>query len=95
MEQSKFVKMRRLGCMIVLRMRYPGPCSHTLDFAGSFDGLVVHRILVRQRPFKHIADDLHIAVRMGTEASALFDSIFIDNTQRSELNVLTIVVLAK
>jgi hypothetical protein len=45
--------------------------------------------------FQHVGDDFHVAVRVGREASAGVDSVFVDDSQMTEAHVLWIVVVAE
>jgi len=46
------------------------------------------RVLVGQLAVEHVADDLHVAMAVRTEARAGRDAILVDDPQRAELDVL-------
>ena len=56
---------------------------------------IAHAVLVRQRAFEHVADDLHVAVAMRAEAGASGDAVFVDDPQVAHAHVLGVVVVGK
>ena len=47
---------------------------------------------MREFALEHVAEDLHVAVAVGAETRAWHDAVFVDYTQRSEVDVLRIVI---
>src|SRR5262249_2626737 len=68
---------------------------HHLHVAWADHGAGADAVLVLQRPFQNIGDDLHIAVSVGIEAAAGAYAIFVDHAQRTEAHVFRIVVMAE
>ena len=56
---------------------------------------VAHAVLVRQRAFEHVADDLHVAVAVGAEAGAGGDAVLVDDAQVAEAHVARVVVVGE
>ena len=46
-----------------------GARAHALDFAGPDDAAAAAGILVLQRAFQNVGDDLHVAMGMGRKAA--------------------------
>ena len=50
---------------------------------------------MRELSFEYVADDLHVAMAVRTEAHAGLHAILVDDAQRSEAHVRGIVVIGK
>lgn len=69
--------------------------AHELNLAGTEGASVAHAVFVLKCAFKDVAEDFHIAVRMGGEARPRCNDILIDDTQTAEAHVRGIVVISK
>src|SRR5690242_19767442 len=78
---------------IEFTMLYLRAGTHALHTARADDRTGTHAILVRERSFQHITDDLHITVAMGAKTAAGLDGIIIDDAQCSELDVFGIMII--
>ncbi len=67
--------------------------AHELNLAGLELPPVAHAVLVLQRAFQHVAEDLHVAVRMRAEALPRRDPVVVDDAQGAEAHVRRIVVV--
>src|SRR3984957_12710346 len=56
---------------------------------------VAHAVLVSKFALQHIAQNLHIAVRMRSKSTPLRHTVFIDHTQRTIPHVLRIMIVGK
>ena len=72
-----------------------GTGAHALNLAGADDRTVSHAVLVFQRTFQDIGDDLHVTVGMGRKTFIWLDPILIDNPQVSEAHMLRVVITGK
>jgi hypothetical protein len=85
--------------VVELAVQHAGAGAHALHVAGADHAggrrrrrlAVAHRVLVRQRAFEHVADDLHVAVAMRAEAGAGGDAVFVDDTQVAHAHVRRVV----
>src|SRR5438445_13001578 len=82
----------RLGG-IRLTVANPGARAHTLSITGTNYRAVSHAVLVFERAFKQIGDDLHIAMRMRGKTMAGLHPIFVDDSKGAESHVAGIVIL--
>src|SRR5512132_912440 len=88
--------MHRLVLRVVeLAVPNSGPGGHALHIAGANDGAGSHAVLVLQRAFEDIGDDLHVLVPMRLETSAWLNAILVDHAQDAEAHMLRIIVLAE
>ena len=76
-------------------MLHARSCTHALHAARADDRTSAHAILVGQRAFQHIADNLHIAVAMRAKTLTRLDSVIIDDAQRTKLGMFRIVIVRK
>src|SRR4029079_4627125 len=89
-------KMRFARFLVIeLAVLHAAPGAHALDVARHDRRAVAAGILVRERPFEHVADDLHVAVAVRAEACPGADSVFVNHAQWTEAHVLGIVVVGK
>src|SRR5690606_6883931 len=56
---------------------------------------IAHRVAMRKLACQHIADDFHVAMRVGAEAAAGGHPVFIDDPQHPELDLFRIEVLGE
>src|SRR5215469_5912661 len=50
---------------------------------------------MRQRAFKHVSHDFHVAVRVSWKTAASGDPVVIHHPQRAEMDMLRVVVIGK
>ena len=79
----------------VFAVSNPRSSGHHLNIVGSDDGSAPSAVLVLQRPFHDVRDDLHVAVRVSREAAPGGNAVIVDDAQRSESHVPLIVVVRK
>jgi len=72
-----------------------GAGRHDLHVPGTDDRSGADAVLVLQRPFEHVGDDLHVAVSVRAEAFARLDAILVDHAQHAVAHVPRIVVIAE
>src|SRR5580765_2230355 len=72
-----------------------GSGRHALNLIGAKHLRVAHAVLMSEFPFEDVADDLHITMRMGSEAAAGGDSVVVEDAQRAEAVVLGIAIVCK
>src|SRR5438034_5861507 len=82
----------RLGG-IRLTVANPGARAHTLSITGTNYRAVSHAVLVFERAFKQIGDDLHVAMRMRGKTMSGLHPIFVDDSKGAESHVAGIVIL--
>ena len=80
---------------VELAVAHPAARAHPLHIARADHGAVAHGVLVRKFPLEHIADDLHVAMCVGTEPGTGLDSVFVDHAQRTEFHVQRIEVIGE
>src|SRR5882762_6589194 len=78
---------------IELAVTHPAAGAHALYVPWPNGGTISHGVLVRKFALEHVADDLHILMRVGTEPRPGLHTIFVDDSQRSKLHVLGIEVI--
>src|SRR5208282_6408591 len=89
-------KMNRVGFrMIEFAVRDSRPGAHSLRFARTYDRAGANAVLVFERAFENVGDDLHVAMPMGRETRAGADAILVDYAQRAKSHLAGIVVVAK
>jgi hypothetical protein len=72
-----------------------GARGHELHVSVANDAAGSERVFMAQLPVQHVGEDFHVLVRMGAEAHARRDEIFIDHAQSAEAHVLRIIVIRK
>src|ERR1051325_1580041 len=89
-------EVHRLGARAIeLAVHDPRAGAHALHFAAAQDALAARRVLVRERPFHHDRDDLHVLVPVRAEALPGRDGVFVDHAQRAEAHVRGVVVVGE
>src|SRR5689334_3294614 len=78
--------------MVELAVRNAGTGTHALYLAGADNRTVAHTVLVFQRTFQDIGDDLHVTVGMSRKTFFWLDPVLIDNPQLSEAHMFRIVI---
>jgi hypothetical protein len=69
--------------------------AHELDLAGAEFAAVAHAVLVGDGTGDDAGEDFHVAVRVGGEAGAGGDAVFVDDAERAEAHVGGVVVVAE
>lgn len=69
--------------------------AHELDLAGAQHAAVAHAVFVLERAIEDVAEDFHVAVRMGGEAGTWGDDILIDNAEAAEAHVGGIIIICE
>src|ERR1039457_2714872 len=88
-------KMNRVSFrMIEFAVRDSRPGTHSLRFARANDRAGANAVLVFERAFENVGDDLHVAMPMGRETRAGTDAILVDYAQRAKSHLAGIVVVA-
>ena len=72
-----------------------GPGGHALQFTGPDDRAVAHAVLVLQRAFEDVGDDLHVPVAVHAEPLTGLHAVIVDDPQGAKAHVGGIVVVAK
>src|SRR5512146_3335919 len=72
-----------------------GAGGHALHLAGPDDRTGADAVLVLERAFEDVGDDLHVAMAMRIEAGAGLDAILIDDAQGTEAHMARIVIVAE
>ena len=87
-------EVNRLG-LRGIELRVSDACArrHALHVAGPDQRARPKAVLVLERAFKDIGDDLHVAVRMRGESAARRHAVVIDDAQRAETHVLRVVIV--
>jgi hypothetical protein len=67
--------------------------AHELNLSRLEHALVSHAVLVLKGALQHVAEDLHIAMRVHGEVAAGGNVVLIDDAQGAEVHVLRVVVL--
>ncbi len=60
-------------------MLHARPRAHALHIPWRDDGSIAHAVLVLERTFEHIAQDLHVAMTMRRKAPARLHAILVDD----------------
>ncbi|MCY1180433.1 hypothetical protein D9M73_208750 [compost metagenome] len=75
-------KVHRPGSGVVeFTVGHAAACAHQLHVAGADHGTCAQGVLVFQGTFKHIGENLHVAVRVLAEAFAGGDAVVVDHQQ--------------
>jgi hypothetical protein len=80
---------------VVLAVADAGARRHALHVARPDHRAGADRVLMLERAFQHVRDDLHVAVAVGWKAAARRNAVVIDHPQRAEPHVGGVVVLAE
>src|SRR4051812_14470156 len=72
-----------------------GAGAHALHLAWPDEGLGAGRILMRERAFEHIGDDLHVAMAVRREARPGNHAVLVDHAQGTEAHMRGIVIMAE
>src|SRR5690606_34759891 len=83
------------GLHVVLAVGDAGTGAHHLHVTGFGTALVAQAVLVGDRAFTHIGDDLHVAVRVRREPAAGGDQVVVPYPQRAPVHAARIVVFGK
>ena len=95
-QQPDLEKVSRLAVRRVpLAVQDAGAGAHALHVADVDDGTGAQAVFVPQRAFQHVGDDLHVAMRMRTEALSRRDAVFVDHPQGAIAHEAGIDVLAE
>lgn len=87
-------KMDWLGAgRIKLAVRDAPARAHQLNLAGLELPAIAQAVLVLQRAFQHVAENLHVAVRMRPEAQARRNPVVVDDAQGAEAHVRRIIIV--
>jgi hypothetical protein len=81
--------------MVELAVHHAAPGAHALNIARRDALDVAHAVLVRQVALQHVADDLHVAMAVRTEARAGRDAVFVDDAQVAPAHVGRVDILGK
>ena len=80
---------------VVLRVAHPGTRAHDLELARRHLLFVAHAVLVLHRPFQHIGQDLHVFVRVGTEALTGVDDVVVNHPQGGEAHKVRVIIVGE
>src|SRR5271165_1629443 len=69
--------------------------THALHVAGPNARTIAERVLVREFAREHVAQYLHVPMRVRAKAGSRRNTIFIDDAQWTEFDELRIVVIGK
>lgn len=69
--------------------------AHELDLAGLEDAAIAEAVFVLESAFDDVGEDFHVAVRVGGEAAAGGDVVFVDDAQAAEAHVGGVVVIGE
>lgn len=95
-EEPHLQQVRRLGLGgIEFTVRHSGAGTHELDLSGLEHATIAHAVLVFERAFDNVAEDLHVAMRMHGESATGRNVVVIDHPQCLEMHVLRIVIFCE
>src|SRR4029077_5932881 len=80
---------------VVFAMGDAAARTHTLDFARPDGGTGAQAILILERAFQHIADDLHVAMAVIGKAALGRDLVLIDYAQIAKAHMGRVIILAE
>src|SRR6266581_7511784 len=87
-------KVQRFGAArIELTVGHSPARAHQLDLARPEHAAIAHAVFVLQRAFEHIAEDLHLPMRVRAETLPGRDAVIVDHSQRAEANMRRIVIV--
>src|SRR5205814_1365740 len=79
------VKMNRFAVAgVELAVEHTPASGDALQFTGMDDSAVAHAVLVLQVATQDVSDDLHVAVRMGSEPHGGSDPVLVDDAKAME-----------
>src|SRR6266481_1640558 len=81
--------------MVELAVRDSRARTHPLHFADSDDRAGPETILMLERAFENVGDDLHVAMPMSRKSRTCANPILVDYPQRAKPALRLIVVFAK
>src|SRR5260370_39464597 len=81
--------------MVELTMRDSRARAHPLHFADPDDRAGAETVLVFERTFQNVGDDLHVAMPMSRESGAGANSILVDHPQRAKPALRRVVIFAE
>src|SRR6266481_7393705 len=81
--------------MVELAVRDSRARAHPLHFADSDDRAGPETILMLERAFENVGDNLHIAMPMRRESRAGANSILVDYPQRAKPTLRGVVIFAE
>lgn len=88
--------MERLaGGGVELAVRNAPARAHQLNPARLELPPVAHAVLVLQRAFQHVAENLHVAMRMRPEALPRSNAVIVDDAQAAEAHLRRIVIIGE
>src|SRR5215469_13482390 len=89
-------EVHRLGLRrVVLAMADSCSGAHTLHFPNFDHRAGPRAVLVRERPFKHVSDDLHVLMRVRGKAGTGIHPVFVDESEFAETHMLRIIITAE
>src|ERR1700735_2245153 len=89
-------KMNRLGFRVIeFAVSDSTARAHPLCFARTNDGASAEAVLMLERAFEDVGDDLHVAMPMRGKSCCRAHAILIDDPQRAKSHLLLIVVIAE
>ena len=80
---------------VVFTVYHPSARRHVLEFARLDHASGAHRVPMLQRALQHVADDLHVAMRVFAEAGALGDGVIVYDAQAAEAHPIRVVVIGE
>ena len=80
---------------VELTVHYTAAGRHLLDLVRPQHLDVSHAVLVGQFAFQNVAQDLHVAVSVGSKAASFGYAVFVDHAQRAIAHVLGVVIVGK
>src|SRR6185436_2970104 len=81
--------------VVELAVAHAAAGAHPLHVAGDDGGTRPHRVLMAERAFQHVADDLRVAMTVGAEALAGLHPVLVDHPQRAVAHVPGVVVVGE
>ena len=69
--------------------------AHALHVARADHRAIAQAVLMRERAFENVGDDLHIVMRVAGKAGAGRHAVVVDDAQGAETHVLWVAVLSE
>jgi hypothetical protein len=69
--------------------------AHDLHISGDRPSLVAEIVLMADRPFAHVGDDLHVGVGVRREPGTGLNGVVVPDPQRTPMNTLGVVVIGE
>ena len=92
----KFVPTRDILAEVASHEQRP---TLVVGFAAETDRVVENaiakRVAMGQGAIEHVADDLHVPVRMGAETVSALHPVFVDDPQRAPVHVAGVVIIGE